>query len=130
WHRADYDKYKDADPVKEPNNRAAFDDSVRPVVEAGLADMVTGAHTIKEHLVLEPAPGHTPGTVAIILASDGARAVFCGDILHHGIQIFHPDWNSFACVDGPNAAKSRHKVLQQVSGTGALLMPAHFGAPF
>jgi len=117
WHKADYDKYKDADWEKEPNNRAAFEDSVRPVVEAGLADMVTGAHTVNEHLSLEP-------------QSSGARAMFCGDILHHGVQVFNPDWNSFACVDGPNAAKSRRTVLEQCTGSGALLMPAHFGAPY
>jgi len=130
WHRADYEKYKDADPVKDPNNRAAFEDSVRPVVEAGLADMVDGAHTVNEHLSLEPAPGHTPGTVSITLTAGGARAMFCGDILHHGIQVYQLEWNSFACVDGVNAAKSRRKVLEQCVGAGALLMPAHFGAPF
>jgi glyoxylase-like metal-dependent hydrolase (beta-lactamase superfamily II) len=130
WHRADYEKYKDADPAKEPNNRAAFDDSVRPIVEAGLADMVAGAHTIDEHLSLEPAPGHTPGTVAITLASRGQQALFCGDIVHHGIQLFHPEWNSFACLDAEGARKSRRRMLERCAGAGALLMPAHFGAPF
>jgi glyoxylase-like metal-dependent hydrolase (beta-lactamase superfamily II) len=130
WSRADYERYKDCDPEKEANNHAAFQDSVRPVVEAGLAEMVTGAHTVNEHLSLEPAPGHTPGTVSVTLNSSGERAVFCGDILHHAIQVFHPEWNSFACLDAVNARTSRRKVLEQCAGSGALLMPAHFGAPF
>ena len=29
-----------------------------------------------------------------------------------------------------NARKSRRKVLEDCAGSGALLMPAHFGAPF
>jgi hypothetical protein len=46
------------------------------------------------------------------------------------VQVFHPEWNSFACADAVNARKSRRKVLEDCAGSGALLMPAHFGAPF
>ena len=53
-----------------------------------------------------------------------------GDILHQAIQIFHPEWNSFACEDQENARKSRRAVLERCAGSGALLMPTHFGAPF
>jgi glyoxylase-like metal-dependent hydrolase (beta-lactamase superfamily II) len=132
FSKADYDHYLavDRDPQQGPANHGSFRDSVLPVVEAGLADMVNGAHAIDEHLAIEPAPGHTPGTVAIKLASRGAQALFCGDILHHAVQVFNPDWNSFVCFDPPSARKSRRKVLEDCAGAGALLMPAHFGAPF
>ena len=126
----DYKHFKTVDAVKQPGNAAAFADSVAPVVEAGLADLVPDAHTLDEHLALVPAPGHTPGTGFITLESRGAKAVFCGDILHHAIQLYNPEWNSFACEDAVNARKSRRKVLEHCAGTGALLMPAHFGAPF
>ena len=132
FSQADYDHYLalDRDPEKGPVNHGSFRDSVLPVVDAGLAQMVSGVHTVDEHLSIEPAPGHTPGTVAIKLASRGERAVFCGDILHHAVQVFHPEWNSFACADATNARKSRRRVLEDCAGSGALLMPAHFGAPF
>jgi hypothetical protein len=58
------------------------------------------------------------------------RAVFCGDILHQAIQIFHPEWNSIGCADQVNARRSRRLVLERCAGSGALLMPTHFGAPF
>ena len=80
-------------------------------------------------LSVEPAPGHTPGTVAIRFESRGERAVFCGDILHHALQVYRPGWNSFACMDAAQARASRRRVLEQCAA-GALLMPAHFGAPF
>ena len=132
FSQEDYDHYLalDRDPEKGPVNHGSFRDSVLPVVEAGLAQMVSGAHAIDEHLSIDPAPGHTPGTVAIKLASHGTQALFCGDILHHAVQVFHPEWNSFACADAVNARKSRRKVLEDCAGSGALLMPAHFGAPF
>ena len=40
-------------------NEGVFERSVLPVVEAGLADLVSGSHRLTPGLVLEPAPGHT-----------------------------------------------------------------------
>ena len=131
FSKADYDYYLalDRDPAK-PVNHGSFRDSVLPVVEAGLAQMVTGAHVLDEHLSLDPAPGHTPGTVVVKLASRGESALLCGDVLHHAIQVHYPRWNSFVCADAESARSSRRQVLEHCSGTGALLMPTHFGAPF
>jgi glyoxylase-like metal-dependent hydrolase (beta-lactamase superfamily II) len=127
----DYEHYLslDNDPATGPVNGGSFRDSVLPVVEAGLAQMVSGAAAFDEGLSVEPAPGHTPGTIAIKFESKGERALFCGDILHHALQVYHPEWNSFACADAANARSSRRKVLEHCAG-GAMLLPAHFGAPF
>ncbi len=131
FSKADYDHYLALDREgKAPANHGSFRDSVLPVVEAGLAQMVAGTAAIDEHLTLEPAPGHTPGSVVVKLASQGKSALFCGDVLHHAIQVHHPDWNSFVCADAALARRSRRQVLEHCSGTGALLMPTHFGAPF
>jgi glyoxylase-like metal-dependent hydrolase (beta-lactamase superfamily II) len=127
----DYEHYLalDRDPANRPVNGGSFRDSVLPVVEAGLAQMVSGAAALDESLSVEPAPGHTPGTVAIKFESKGERALFCGDILHHALQVYHPQWNSFACANAADARASRRKVLEHCAA-GALLMPAHFGRPF
>jgi glyoxylase-like metal-dependent hydrolase (beta-lactamase superfamily II) len=131
FSQADYDHYLkvDNDPEKGPANMGSFRDSVLPVVEAGLAQIVSGAAALDENLSIAPAPGHTPGTIAINFESRGERAVFCGDILHHALQVYRPQWNSFACLDAANARSSRRKVLEQCAA-GALLVPVHFGAPF
>jgi beta-glucosidase len=132
FSRADYDHYLklDSDPASGPVNGGSFRDSVLPVVEAGLTRMVDGAAQLDEHLKVEPAPGHTPGTIAIQFDSRGEKALFCGDILHHALQVYHPEWNSFACADGVGARKSRRAALEYCAGNGARLMPCHFGAPF
>ena len=132
WSREDFDFYEklDKDPQKGPANAGSFRDSVLPVVEAGLAQMVSGAAVLDENLSVDPAPGHTPGTIAIKFESQGSKALFCGDILHHAVQVFNPQWNSFACLDQVNAPKSRRAALEHCAGSGALLMPCHFGAPF
>jgi glyoxylase-like metal-dependent hydrolase (beta-lactamase superfamily II) len=132
WSQEDFDFYKtlDADPQKGPANGGSFRDSVLPVVEAGLATMIKGAAELEDGLRITPAPGHTPGTIRIEFESKGEKALFCGDILHHAVQIYRPEWNSFACLDQDNARKSRRAAIEHCAGTGALLMPCHFGAPF
>ncbi len=131
FSRADYDHYAalDADPAT-PVNHGSFRDSVQPVVEAGLARMVTGPVALDDGLRIGPAPGHTPGTVTIELESRGEKALFCGDIVHHAIQIHHPDWNSFACEDAEGARRSRRAMLAQCADSGARMLPCHMGAPF
>jgi glyoxylase-like metal-dependent hydrolase (beta-lactamase superfamily II) len=132
WSQEDFDFYSklDKDPEKGPANGGSFRDSVLPVVDAGLVQMVKGAAEIEDGLKVTPAPGHTPGTIRIEFESRGEKAVFCGDILHHALQVYHPEWNSFACLDQDNARKSRRATVEHVAGSGALLLPCHFGAPF
>jgi glyoxylase-like metal-dependent hydrolase (beta-lactamase superfamily II) len=132
WSQDDFDFYSrlDKDPEKGPANGGSFRDSVLPVVDAGLARMVKGTAQLDEHLKITPAPGHTPGTIRIELESRGQKAVFCGDILHHALQVYHPEWNSFACLDADNARKSRRATVEHCAGSGARLLPCHFGAPF
>ena len=132
FSRTDYDHYLklDNDPKTGPANAGSFRDLVLPVVEAGLTQMVDGAAQLDENLKVEPAPGHTPGTIAIKFELRGEKALFCGDILHHALQVYHPEWNSFACAEAIGARKSRREALEHCAGSGARLMPCHFGAPF
>jgi glyoxylase-like metal-dependent hydrolase (beta-lactamase superfamily II) len=131
FSKTDYDYFLaiDRDPQKGPAIGGALRDSVLPIVEAGLDRMVDGTETIEEHLSLQPAPGHTPGHVVIKLESENAQAMFCGDVIHHALQVYHPEWNSFACLDAEPARRSRRKLLEHCAGSGALLAPQHFGAP-
>src|SRR5213075_3208540 len=45
---------------QEADFREPVEDSVRPVIEAGLADLVEPGHRVNEEVWLEPTPGHTP----------------------------------------------------------------------
>jgi glyoxylase-like metal-dependent hydrolase (beta-lactamase superfamily II) len=129
--KTDYDHFLkiDRDPATTPAIHGAFADSVLPIVEAGLCQMVDGAQAIEEHIAIEPSPGHTPGHFVITLDSQQDRAYFAGDVIHHAIQVYHPHWNSFACLDQDTARVSRRRLLENCAGSGALLAPQHFGAP-
>jgi len=107
-------------------NAGFFEDSVRPIIDAGLERLVMGSAVVGPGLRLEPAPGHTPGSMTITLESGGERAMFCGDIVHHPLQILNPDWNSIFCEDGVGARASRQRTLALAAEREARLIPAHF----
>ncbi|MFF6995332.1 MBL fold metallo-hydrolase [Streptomyces sp. NPDC008313] len=109
------------------DDRLVYEDSVAPVHRAGQVVLWDGAHRIDEHLTLEGAPGHTPGSSVLRLRSGGERAVFVGDLLHSPVQILHPACSSCLCLDGSRAAASRLRILGRAADERELVVPAHFG---
>lgn len=112
-----------------PAGGVAYRDSVLPVIESGQAELVDGAHAIDDLLLIEPAPGHTPGHVILKLDAGGAGAVFSGDVIHHPLQVYAPHWNSGFCELPEEARATRRRVLERCAERGELLFPTHFGAP-
>ncbi|GGP81643.1 MBL fold metallo-hydrolase [Saccharothrix coeruleofusca] len=108
-------------------DRMIYEDSVAPVHRAGQAVLWDGLHRIDEHLTLESAPGHTPGSSVLRLASKSDRAVFVGDLVHSPVQLLRPCCNSNACLDPEQAVASRRRILQRAADERELLVPAHFG---
>ena len=108
-------------------DRLVYEDSVAPVHRAGLVELWDGSHRIDENLVLESAPGHTPGSAVLRLASGGDRAVFVGDLVHSPVQILDPSHASCFCLDARRAAASRRRILERAADERELVVPAHFG---
>jgi glyoxylase-like metal-dependent hydrolase (beta-lactamase superfamily II) len=99
-------------------------------VEVGRADLVSGTHRLNDNLELMPAPGHSAGHVVFKLEAGGERALFIGDVFHHLLQVYYPDWNFPKNSDAQQARASRRMVLEHAASSGALVLPAHVGAPF
>ena len=112
------------------DNNGAFQSRIMPVVDAGLSELVSGDHAIGDSLTITPAPGHTPGHVAMTLTHAGQNGLFIGDAMHSAIQGVFPDWNSAFCQDADQARSTRRKLLEYCCEHDALLMPQHFGIPF
>jgi len=132
FSKPDFEYYQklDADPREGPAELGTFRECVLPVVEAGRADLVAGPHRLNDHLEIMPAPGHSAGHVVFWLDSGSERAVFIGDVFHHLLQVYYPDWNFPKNSDAEQARTSRRMVLEHCAATGALVLPGHVGAPF
>jgi glyoxylase-like metal-dependent hydrolase (beta-lactamase superfamily II) len=103
-----------------------FGDSIAPILEAGLADVVAPDADLGHGLALEPSPGHTPGHVSLWVESDGERALITGDFLHHPVQFAEPDWAEIADADAVLARATRRRMIGRAAATGALVLGTHF----
>ncbi|WP_370542074.1 MBL fold metallo-hydrolase [Amycolatopsis sp. FDAARGOS 1241] len=79
-----------------------YADSVTPVLDRAV--LWEDSYRIDGNLVLESAPGHTPGSSLLRLTSGTDRAVFVGDLLHSAVQILAPAHSSCFCEDPESAA--------------------------
>jgi len=105
-----------------------FGDSIAPIFDAGLADVVDGDADLGHGLVLEPSPGHTPGHLSLWVESDGEKALITGDFLHHPVQFAEPDWAEIADHDAVLARQTRRRMMARAAETGALVLGTHFSS--
>ncbi|WP_399920646.1 MBL fold metallo-hydrolase [Streptomyces kanamyceticus] len=128
--RAEWDHWANSD-LEEPR-RQMFRDSVHPIRDAGLLDLVDvrGPGTeVADGVRLLSTPGHTPGHVAVRLEGGDRDAVVTGDCVHHPVQMRHPDITSCVDTDPNRAVRSRRELLAGLADTGTLLLGGHFPPP-
>jgi len=109
--------------------RAVFADSVQPILDANLAELVEVDHGVCEEVRLVPTHGHTPGHVSVHIASEGVEAFITGDIAHHPCQLARPHWSSTADSDPAQAADTRRSVFGELAGRPVLVIGTHFAGP-
>ena len=116
-------------PAMQPEGVPAIVDSVQPVWDAGLVELMRDGDELLPGLLARAAPGHTAGQLAIELRSGGDVGVFTADVFHQPMQIVRPDWNSRYCEVPDVAVTTRRRILGEAAEQGAVLFPSHPGAP-
>src|SRR5262249_3211819 len=114
---------------EEDDHHRSFVDSVRPVLDAGLVDLVDADHRVCEELRLVSTPGHTPGHVSGPIASRGGGAPIRGSFPHPRWQMASLARRSTADHDPARAARTRREVFDMLAGTETLLFGTHFATP-
>lgn len=114
---------------RRPDDRLLYDDSVAPIHRAGQAVLWDDSYRIDENLILESAPGHTPGSAVLQVNSGTDRAVFVGDMVHSPLQLLEPSHSSCLCLDPHRAATTRRRILERAADRRQLVIPAHLAGP-
>ena len=109
-----------------PGVQGVYAESIAPIVEAGLADLVDEDADLGDGLRLEPTRGHTPGHVSLWLESAGESALITGDFLHHPAQCAEPAWAEVGDADADEARATRRRMLSRAAGRRALFLGTHF----
>jgi glyoxylase-like metal-dependent hydrolase (beta-lactamase superfamily II) len=101
-------------------------DSVLPVFDAGLVELVDTTHRVCEEVDLVPTLGHTPGHVSVRIRSGGDEALITGDFIHHPCQMARLHWASSADYDKAAAEATRRRVFDEHADTPVLIIGTHF----
>lgn len=117
-----------APPGKDPRAHLPWQDSIAPLLAAGLVTPIAPGDRIGPLLALEAA-GHTAGQLAFLLEQQAAAALFAADMLHQPLQILLPQVNSRYCALPETAVATRRRLLALAADCGAVLLPAHFDLP-
>jgi glyoxylase-like metal-dependent hydrolase (beta-lactamase superfamily II) len=123
--RREFEFWKAHDDAEQ---QAMMGDSIDPIVNAGLVQLVEPDHVISPEIRLTPSVGHTPGHVSVIVESDGERAVITGDMLHHPSQFVHPDW-MFGDNDPAAGRLTRWRLFGEWADQPILVIGTHFPDP-
>lgn len=109
-----------------PEQAAILADSVTPVLDAGLVDLVGTGHRVCPEVSLVPTHGHTPGHVSVRIESRGESALITGDFIHHPCQMAHVDWSSAVDFDPEAARETRRRMFAALADTPVLVIGTHF----
>ena len=112
-----------------PEQVTVFEDSVRPVFDAGAVDLIATDHRLCDEVSLLPTIGHTPGHVSVRIASRGEEAIISGDFLHHPCQMARPDWAAVVDYDARRSTETRHEMFSALAKSNTLLIGTHFAGP-
>ena len=123
WN-APYDLHPDEHFIE--SQKATIFDSVTPVYEAGLIDLVEGVHKICDEVTLVPTIGHSPGHVSIHISSRGKEAFITGDMTHHPSQLAHPDWALRWDFDVDQGTETRERVFSDAADKLILVIGTHW----
>ena len=105
---------------------AVFEDSIYPIVSAGLVDFVEPEDSACEELRFIATPGHSAGHMSLIVSSNGQDAVLAGDVAHSPCQFARLDWSSVVDFDGEQASRTRRELAWKFADTSTLIFGGHF----
>ncbi len=113
------------DQTADAEGRQVFEDSVRPIAEAGLYDLIGDGDEIAPGITALATPGHTIGHMSLLLRSGGVEALLGGDVIHHPCQLARPDWSATPDYDPRQSAATRRVLFGRLAKTPTLFIAAH-----
>ena len=88
----------------------------------GAKEIVPGIHAI-------PAPGHTPGHIALFISSANSHLLHISDSVLNPLHMENPDWRSVFDLDSESAANTRRGLLDRAAADKVSSLAYHFPFP-
>lgn len=99
-----------------------------PPLKASI-ELVDGEKEITPGVSVIQAPGHTPGHLAVLIASGKNQLMHMSDAVLHPLHLENPTWRSMFDLDPESAGQTRRRLLDRVTADGAEVLAYHFPFP-
>jgi glyoxylase-like metal-dependent hydrolase (beta-lactamase superfamily II) len=117
---------------KAPTEMKPFFDMARKVIAPyeGKVRQIEGEIDIVPGITALPAPGHTPGHLALRISSGDANFLIFTDVIHTAaLQFSHPEWAIAFDVDQETAIATRKRMLDMAAADRLLVAGMHLPFP-
>jgi glyoxylase-like metal-dependent hydrolase (beta-lactamase superfamily II) len=124
--KTEYEHWRDHSDA--PDKAALFNDSVKPIVDAGKAELIASDAKLTDEITMISTPGHSPGHMSLHIKSGGEEGLLTGDVAHHPCQMAHLDWSSTADSDPKHSAVTRRELFSRFADRPVLVIGGHYDA--
>jgi glyoxylase-like metal-dependent hydrolase (beta-lactamase superfamily II) len=91
--------------------------------------LVDGEKEIAPGIQVIPAPGHTPGHIALLISSSGAQLLHLSDAVLNPLHMEYPAWRSFFDLNPTDASTTRQQLLDRAAADKTKVLAYHFPFP-
>ena len=112
-----------------PMSQKMFEAAVIPMQDTGLMDLVGPEVLITDEVTLIHTPGHTLGSVSVLVQDGDEAALLLGDAAHAPAQLSEVDYSPAVDIDPSLSTRSRRAMVALAQELDAYVAAAHFGAP-
>jgi glyoxylase-like metal-dependent hydrolase (beta-lactamase superfamily II) len=96
-----------------------------PLEHADLVELVEGELDVAHGVRLRPAPGHSPGQLAVELGEPEPVALYLADVVTHELHLEHPDWVMAIEPRPADVVATRHALLGRAADEGLIVAASH-----
>jgi glyoxylase-like metal-dependent hydrolase (beta-lactamase superfamily II) len=123
--KADWEHYS------QPNvtGHLTLEEKIAPLERAQRLDLADGEQEIAPGVRLLPLPGHTPGHMGVAFTSGQQTAIYVGDLVHHPLQIEHPEWSPVFDALPPLSRETRRALVERARRERSLVLSYHLPFP-
>jgi glyoxylase-like metal-dependent hydrolase (beta-lactamase superfamily II) len=101
-----------------------------PVLQrAGLVQTAEEETEVLPGVRLLPAPGHTPGHMAVAITSGRHGAIYVGDAVPHELSLDHPEWVPATDLLPELAVRTRKALIDRARRERRLIVASHLASP-
>ncbi len=90
-----------------------------------MVHLLDGERALTTEVTVIPTPGHMPGSMSLVVVSQGQRAFILGDVFHGPAQVTEPDWVFSFDMDAALAVRTRIDMLDRAESEGAAMAICH-----